>query len=97
MSGTAGLATFALLALVLANAWRTSRSTLTSLAQGKIATGPWKTIGLELGGVVVLAFVANASDGAAKVILVLAVGLWLLFAINVWGRAPATSTKGAAA
>lgn len=97
MSGAAGLAVFGLLALVAANAWSTDKSAFTNLAAGQINTSQWKTIGLELLGVVVAAFIAGASDGAAKIVLVLTAGLWILFAINTFGgsKKPATSPSSA--
>lgn len=89
MDGKTSLVAFGGLALVVANAW--SSGTLQDLAHGqtpKSAKGahwyqtPWGQLGYETLGVVVATFIAQASDGAANVFLVLVGGLWLLWLIN---------------
>jgi hypothetical protein len=89
VSGKAALAVFAGLALVVANLWSTQRSAVQALAQGKLEISDWGKIGLEFGGVVVAGFVAGVSDSAATMVLVLFGALWVLFAINVWGKGQA--------
>lgn len=86
MNGKAGLAVFLGLALVVANLWSTQRSAFTALGKGKLELKDWGTIGLEFGGVIVAGFIAGVSSNAATMVLVLFVALWVLFAINVWGK-----------
>lgn len=104
MSGAASLAVFALLGLWAANAWTTNRGTFSQLAAGNFQVSGWKTLGFELLGILVASFIAGTSDNSAKLILVFALALWVLFAINTWGgskskkAAPTTTTaKGATA
>ena len=94
MSGKASLAVFLGLALLAANVWRAGAN------QASISAH-WKTWLLELGGVVVASFIANTTDGAATVVIVAFVILWVLFLINTVGKTagqqgspkPSTSQK----
>jgi hypothetical protein len=81
MSRKASFALFAGLALVLANAYR---DTAKANGWGAVASS-WKTYGLYGGVVVVAAYVANMSEKAANVLLLILAVLWLLFALHVWG------------
>lgn len=95
MNGKAALAVFGALALVAANAWAgAGRQALSELTQAHWSTAfrDLKTVGLELLVVLVIAAIAQASDAAASLMLVVVLGLWILFAIHTWGSGKATST-----
>ncbi len=94
MSGKSSLAVFALLALIVAHLWQQETSTKAGVVEYLVKN--WKVLGLELVGVVAVAFVAEVSDAAATIVLVLAAGLWLLFAVNVWGAHKAAPQKSPA-
>lgn len=99
MSGKTSFIAFLLLTLVLANAWSTG--VVQDLAQGKLQTSstpnhkwyqtPWGKVGYEGIGVIVAVALANASDEIASVVLVFAVGLWLLWLIQFTTKKGATT------
>lgn len=97
MSRKASFAIFAGLALVLANAYR---DTAKANGWGAVASS-WKTYGLYTGVVIGAGYVANISDKAANVVLLILAVLWLLFAYHTWGGlssvAPLSSAKSKAA
>lgn len=89
MDGKTSLVAFGGLSLVLANAW--TSGILQDLAHGQTPKHPagqhwyqtpWGQVGYEVIGVVVATFIAQASDGAANVFLVVIGGLWLLWLIH---------------
>jgi uncharacterized membrane protein YtjA (UPF0391 family) len=94
VTGTASLGIFLGLALVFANLWVRDRQALTDLGDLKIDTGAWKTVLLELGGVMVAGFIAGSSPNAAKLVLAFFVILWVLFLINT--HKPATTNEAPA-
>ena len=113
MTGKQSLIAFLGLALVIANAWTAPGKPLQSLTSGKIATDttaghswyqtPWGKIGYETLAIIIATFVGTM-DGAASVILVFLVGLWILWLMNMTsashgankaGTTTANSLKGA--
>src|ERR1039458_10510685 len=92
MTGKQSLMSFLGLALVIANAWTAPGSPIQQLTSGKIATDqtanhkwyatPWGKIGYETLAIIIATFVGTM-DGAASVILVFLVGLWILYLMNM--------------
>lgn len=93
MSRKASFVIFAGLALVVANAYRdTARS-----AGWAAVLSNWKAPAIGAGVIVGAGYVANMSDRAANVVLLVLAVLWLLFAMHTWGglssSAPAPAAK----
>jgi hypothetical protein len=99
MTGKQSLIAFLGLALVIANAWTAPGKPLQSLTSGKIATDttpghswyqtPWGKIGYETLAIIIATFVGTM-DGAASVILVFLVGLWILYLMRLKGQPAGT-------
>lgn len=94
MSRKASFIIFAGLALVVANAYRD-----TAKANGWAAVlSNWKGPALQAGVIVGAGYVANMSDKAANVVLVVLAALALLFALHTWGglTVPASAARSRA-
>jgi len=90
MNPKASLAAFMGLALVLANLWKTG-----AIGPSGLGAVNWKNVGIEMGGVVVATFVANVSDDAANLVLVVFLILWLLFLMHTFTSSKTTTTTTA--
>jgi hypothetical protein len=93
LSRKASFVIFAGLALVVANAYRD-----TAKANGWASVlSNWKAPAIGAGVIVGAGYVANMSDRAANVVLLILAVLWLLFAMHTWGgltsSAPAPAAK----
>lgn len=99
MSRKASFVIFAGLALVVANAYR---DTARANGWGAVLSN-WKAPAIAAGAVVGAGYIANISDRAANVVLLVLAILWLLFAMHTWGGltssapAPAKASGGSKA
>jgi uncharacterized membrane protein len=96
VSRKASFVIFAGLALVVANAWRD-----TARANGWASVlSNWKAPLIGAGAIVAGGYIANMSDRAADVVLLVLAILWLLFALHTWGglaSSPAAPVSGSRA
>ncbi len=99
MDSKAGFVAFLGLSLVLADSWKSG--TIQDLAKGQIVTGkgpwynqPWGRIGYMTAGVLVATFIASVSDGIAKILIALFIGLWIVWLIIFFsGKAAVPGTQ----